>query len=157
MTWKEGPIDGCVITPLTKYKDQRGWLAEFFRHDELPEDMHPVMGYISLTHPGVTRGPHEHTHQTDVFLFFNGHFKLYLWDTRQDSSTTNYRSVIEVGDNHQVTVTIPPGVVHAYRNIGTSDALVVNCPNKLYAGQGKTEPVDEIRHEDVDNSPFIID
>ena len=157
MTWKDGPIEGCVITPLTQYKDERGWLAEFFRQDELPADLHPVMGYISLTHPGITRGPHEHTHQTDLFLFFSGSFKLYMWDARKDSPSSMHRMVLEVGESNQIAAIIPPGVVHAYRNTGTTNALVVNCPNKLYAGHGKKEPVDEIRHEDKANSLFIID
>ena len=31
MTWKDAPIDGCLITPLKKFADARGWLIEFFR------------------------------------------------------------------------------------------------------------------------------
>jgi dTDP-4-dehydrorhamnose 3,5-epimerase len=34
---------------------------------------------------------------------------------------------------------------------------VINLPNQLYAGQGKQEPVDEIRHEDDRDSPYQID
>lgn len=157
MNWKQGPIEGCTITPLKKFKDDRGWLAEFFRQDELPPDLHPAMGYISLTHPGITRGPHEHVAQTDLFLFFNGQFKLYLWDARPGSPSSGNRMVVKVGATHQVAALVPPGVVHAYRNTGSTDALVVNCPNALYAGQGKKEPVDEIRHEDLEHSPFILD
>ena len=48
-------------------------------------------------------------------------------------------------------MTVPPGVVHAYRNVGSSDAFVLNFPDKLYAGWGKKEPVDEIRHEEIDS------
>ena len=44
-----------------------------------------------------------------------------------------------------MAVWIPPGVVHAYRNVGTIPGLVFNSPNRLYAGYGKREPVDEIR------------
>ena len=76
MHWKDAPIDGCLITPLKKFADARGWLIEFFRQDELPSALHPVMGYLSMTHPGVARGPHEHRDQTDLFVFFNGAFRL---------------------------------------------------------------------------------
>lgn len=155
--WKEGSIDACIIKSLTKYSDERGWLGEFFRNDELPVSLHPAMGYLSLTHPGVSRGPHEHEDQTDLFLFFSGTFKLYLWDARADSSTYGTRQVLEVGASNPTVAIIPPGVVHAYWNVGDTDALVVNCPNRLYAGKGKKEPVDEIRHEDLENSPFIMD
>ena len=156
MTWTDGPIDGCIISPLKQYADHRGWLAEFFRHDELPSQLHPVMGYISMTLPGIARGPHEHVHQTDLFLFFSGQFKLYLWDSRKDSATSGHRLILTVGAENQVAAIVPPGVVHAYSNVGQTEALVVNCPNQLYAGKGKQEPVDEIRHEDEENSPYLL-
>jgi dTDP-4-dehydrorhamnose 3,5-epimerase len=54
-------------------------------------------------------------------------------------------------------VIIPKGVVHAYRNIGASQGMVLNFPNRLYAGTGKKSPVDEIRHEVEANSPFRLD
>ena len=40
---------------------------------------------------------------------------------------------------------------HAYRNVGETDATVLNFPDRLYAGWGKKEPVDEIRHEEIDS------
>ena len=56
-----------------------------------------------------------------------------------------------------VMLIVPPGVVHAYKNIGTENGIVFNIPNRLYAGVGKKFPVDEIRHEDVADSPFRLD
>lgn len=157
VTWKEGDIDACIVKPLKKFKDSRGWLGEFFRDDELPESLHPAMGYLSLTNPGISRGPHEHEHQTDLFLFFSGSFRLYLWDDRKSSPTYGCRQILDVGQDNPMIAIVPPGVVHAYWNVGETEALVVNCPNKLYAGKGKAEPVDEIRHEDIENSPFIME
>jgi dTDP-4-dehydrorhamnose 3,5-epimerase len=48
-------------------------------------------------------------------------------------------------------------VVHAYKNVGGSEGIVLNYPNRLYAGRGKKEPVDEIRHEDDPASRFRVD
>ena len=157
MTWKDAPIDGCLLTPLTKYTDERGWLSEFYRHDELAPALHPVMGYISMTHPGVARGPHEHRNQTDLFVFFDGVFRLYLWDNRHGSPTYGHRQVMDLGKANPTVAIVPPGVVHAYRNVSAQDALIINCPNRLYAGEGKKEPVDEVRHEDEAESIFVMD
>lgn len=143
--------------PLRKFGDERGWLAEFFRRDEVPEELRPAMGYLSLTHPGVARGPHEHEEQADLFLFFSGTFRLYLWDTRPDSPTYGHRVRTNLGEQDPAVVIIPPGIVHAYRNDGDRDAYIINCPNRLYAGQGKQGPIDEIRHEDRPGSPFVLD
>jgi dTDP-4-dehydrorhamnose 3,5-epimerase len=34
---------------------------------------------------------------------------------------------------------------------------VFNCPNRLYKGPGKKEPVDEIRHEEKADTHFRLD
>ena len=69
MEYRDGTIEGVIWKPLSIYRDQRGWLCELFRHDELPEIFHPVMCYISMTEPGIARGPHEHVDQADYFCF----------------------------------------------------------------------------------------
>ena len=157
MTWEEGKIDGVHIRGLKAYSDERGWLAEIFRRDELESPLLPAMAYISVTDPGVTRGPHEHMDQTDMFAFFHGRYALYMWDPRTDSPSRGRRTVQSVGIENPCVVVIPPGVVHAYRNEGTEPAYVLNLPNRLYAGPGKSEPVDEIRHEDLKDSPYVVD
>ena len=87
MPFKSGTIDGVIWRPLKKYHDARGWLCELFRDDDLPAEFNPVMAYISVTQPGVSRGPHEHVDQADVFCFIGpGSFKMYLWDNRPKSA-----------------------------------------------------------------------
>lgn len=157
MQWRAGEIHDCPIRPMQKYHDERGWLSEFFRNDELDASLHPAMGYISLTKPGIERGPHEHADQSDLFVFFSGTFRLFLWDARADSPTFGVRQVVDLGEANPASTIVPPGVVHAYRNVGDREALIVNCPNRLYAGRGKSEPVDEIRHEDRDDDLFSMD
>ena len=147
-------MDGVVVTPLAKLADPRGWLTELFRDDELPPGFDPVMGYISVTHPGVARGPHEHADQSDGFAFVSGSFQLHLWENRRGKPFTS--AVLEVGEANPVFVIVPPGVVHAYRNVGDSDAFVLNFPDRLYKGPGKSESADEIRHEADPNSRFQL-
>ena len=151
-------IEGVQVKKLALWRDHRGWLCEIFRRDETDQDVFPAMGYVSATLPGVARGPHEHREQTDFFAFVGpSDFRLYLWDNRESSPTKGNRVVITVGESNPCTVMIPPGVVHAYKNVGEKDGLVFNVPNRLYRGEGKREPVDEIRHEDDPASPFKLD
>ena len=147
-------IPGVKIVPLSKYADSRGWLTELFRDDELPEGFKPAMGYMSVTHAGVARGPHEHADQTDCFAFLSGQFELVLWENRPGQP--DKKASLMVGENNPVVAFVPPGVVHAYRNVGDVPGLVVNCPNRLYRGEGKNDPVDEIRHEDDPHSIFQL-
>ena len=156
--FREGEIKDVIVRDLCKFNDSRGWLIELFRSDELDPEFFPAMAYTSSTRAGVTRGPHEHVDQADMFCFLGpSNFKLRMWDNRADSPT--YRNVMTmiVGADNPKSVVIPKGVVHAYKNLGDVDGIVINCPNRLYMGAGRREPVDEIRHEDDPNTIFRMD
>ena len=148
-------IKGVVIKKIKRYEDERGWLMEIFRQDEM--NFSPLMSYVSLTKPGVIRGPHEHEAQSDAFVFIGpGSFSLHLWDRRDDSETKGESLVLEVGENNPCLVIVPPGVVHGYKCISELAALSINLPDKLYKGPNKQEEVDEIRWEKDPNSPYKI-
>jgi len=149
-------IEGVIIKKLENFADERGWLTEVWRNDELKYA--PVMSYISLTKPGVVRGPHEHKLQSDFFVFSGpGVFKLYLWDNREDSQTFKQKEILTVGENNPVAVLVPPGVVHGYKCVSTEPAYSINLPDKLYKGESKKEEADEVRWEKDPKSPFKID
>lgn len=153
-----GAIHNVVVRDIRKIVDERGWLAELFRHDELAEEFYPTMSYISTTEPGVARGPHEHVDQADLFCFIGpSNFKLRLWDNRPDSATYRHVMTLFVGADNPKAVIIPKGVVHAYRNTGSIPGVVINCPNRLYMGEGRREPIDELRHEDDPDTIFRMD
>ena len=155
--WKSGEIEGVILKSTPIYKDARGWLCEFFRTDDVPEDYHPVMGYISMTEPGISRGPHEHHDQADLFCFLGpSDFEVWLWDNRPHSSTYQVRQIITLGASNPSSLIVPKGVVHAYKNVGGVQGLVYNYANRLYKGPGRKEPVDEIRHEADPASPFHL-
>ena len=146
-------MEGVVIKELNVFTDERGWLSEIFRNDET--GFRPAMSYVSLTKPGIARGPHEHIEQSDFFCFL-GNFRLYLWDNRQGSKSYGEKFVLDT-EGKPVTAIVPPKVVHAYKNVGPGDGLVLNLPDRLFRGQGKKDPVDEVRYEDDPDSPFRID
>jgi len=148
-------IEGVSIKSLSRFSDERGWLSEIYRGDE--ESVSPAMCYISFTNFGAVRGPHEHVHQTDLFVFNGpGDFELYLWDNRKNSRTFGKFEKIIVGESNKVKVTVPPGVVHGYKGISKEGSFCINLPDKLYAGKKKKEVVDEIRHEKDPSSKFKI-
>lgn len=152
--WPEGPIHDVVVRPVKFHSDSRGWLAEIFRSDEIDPGILPAMGYISATHPDVVRGPHEHVGQTDMFVFMGpGTFRFRAWDNRPLSPTYRHCVTLHVGAENTVIVVVPPGVVHGYRNISTVDAWSLNFPNRLFNKKGRP---DEIRHENMEESPFNL-
>ncbi|PIP33389.1 dTDP-4-dehydrorhamnose 3,5-epimerase [Candidatus Falkowbacteria bacterium CG_4_10_14_0_2_um_filter_48_10] len=149
-------IDGVIVKKLVQYQDERGWLAEIFRADET--DIQPAMAYLSLTLPGVKRGPHEHVRQTDFFVFAGpGDFSVYLWDRRANSPTAGQAEIISAGEGQPCVIVVPPGVVHGYKCVSAAPGLSFNLPDRLYRGAGKKEEVDEIRWEEAADSPYRLD
>lgn len=131
-----------------RHADARGWLVELFRADEISRDQMPVMGYISVTRPGMVRGPHEHLQQTDRFgIVGPGVFLVKMWDRRPDSPTRGAVMSLKAGDDNPVMIVIPPRVIHGYMNISDVDGVVINMADRLYRGPGRKDPVDEIRYE----------
>ena len=115
------------------------------------------MAYISVTKPGVVRGPHEHKYQNDSFVFAGpGNFELHLWDNRPGSITQGEYIKVEAGENNPILIIVPAGVVHGYRCVGDKDGWCLNLPDRLYKGEGKKDEVDEIRWEDDQESPYKI-
>ena len=148
-------IEGVVVKNLKKFTDERGWLAEIYRQDE--DQYQPLMSYISYTKNGVSRGPHEHVHQSDLFVFVGpGDFELHLWDRREGSATKDEYLKVVVGESNPATVIVPPGVVHGYKCVSEAGAFSVNLPDKLYKGENKSEEIDEIRWEVDPASPYKI-
>ena len=142
-------INGVILKQLNSHLDGRGWLLEVWRSDE--SDHLPAMGYVSLTKPGVVRGPHEHLYQADFFVFLSGSWKVTLWDNREPSITSEVMFI-----ERPSSLLVPAGVVHAYQNVGLSEGLVLNLPDQLYAGEGRLGAVDEIRHESDPDSVFRV-
>lgn len=151
-------IEDVIVREIGRHTDERGWLSELFRSDELPAEFLPVMSYVSMTHPGVARGPHEHRDQSDLFCFIGpSTFRIYLWDNRESSRTFGKSARFEAGARAPLMVIVPKGVVHAYKNVGNSEGIVINCPNRLYGGERRGDPVDEIRYEDDPQNRFPLD
>src|SRR5688500_20163999 len=105
------PMPGVMVRHLKRFTDDRGWLVELFRDDELPDGFEPTMGYISVTHGGVARGPHEHEDQTGGFAFVSGSFALYLWENRPGYALA--QEMYTVGEEQTRVVAVPPGADHA--------------------------------------------
>jgi dTDP-4-dehydrorhamnose 3,5-epimerase len=150
-------LPGVRVEALPVFKDARGSLHELFRTDEIPAGFKPVMACSSWSHPGVARGPHQHVAQDDYFTFAGpSEFCVYLWDDRPGAAKAARGWTIRTGEKSPVRIYVPRGVVHAYHNIGSVPGLVVTVTSLLFKGEGRCEPVDEIRHELDPNSPYHL-
>jgi len=48
-------------------------------------------------------------------------------------------------------------LLEAARKVWLEEGMMINLPNRLFRGRGRSEPVDEIRSEDDPGSPFKLE
>jgi len=133
-------IQGVNVKPLKLIADERGYLMEMMRSDD-PFFQKFGQSYVSVAYPGVVKGWHFHKVQTDHFVIVKGMMKVVLYDQRECSPTKGLINEFFMGEKNPILVTIPPGVVHGMKGIGTEPAMLVNVPTELY----KYDKPDEYR------------
>ena len=124
-------IHGVTVKPLKVIADERGYLMEMLRCDD-PFFQKFGQTYVSVAYPGVVKGWHYHKVQTDHFVIVKGMMKVVLYDRRDDSPTKGMINEFFLGEKNPVLVTIPPGVIHGMKGIGTEPAMLVNVPTEPY-------------------------
>lgn len=136
-------INGVLIKQLRKIPDERGMIMHMIKCTD-PEFSRFGEVYFSLAYPGVIKGWHEHTRQTQNYCVVQGMIKLVLYDSRKNSSTYSVLMELFVGENNYSLITIPPGVINGYKCIGTHSCIVANCSDLPH------EPNEMIRYD-----PFL--
>ena len=124
-------IQGVVEKKLRVIPDERGFLMEILRNDD---SFYEKFGqvYLSVVYPGVVKGWHYHEIQTDNMAIVKGMAKVVLYDMREDSPTKGEIMELFMGDRNPMLVSIPPGVCHGMKGIGTEPAFMINIPTEVY-------------------------
>jgi dTDP-4-dehydrorhamnose 3,5-epimerase len=139
-------IEGIVVKRLQVHPDQRGRLMEILRcDDEVFQKFGQV--YMTTVYPGVVKAWHYHKVQEDNFAVLAGMVQVALYDPREDSPTKGEVNVVHAGIHNPVLVHVPPFVYHGFKNVGTEEAIVVNCPTEPY----RREQPDEYRVDPHEN------
>jgi len=124
-------IDGVSVKKLRLIPDERGRLMEIVRNDD-----EGFIGfgqvYMTTCYPGVVKGWHYHKLQTDYMTCISGMLKLALYDSREDSPTRAEVDEFFIGSHNPSRITIPPGVCHGFKCIGTKEAIVINTVTETY-------------------------
>lgn len=124
-------IDGVSVKKLKVIPDERGRVMEILRADD---DIFRKFGqvYMTTAYPGVVKGWHYHKTQADYFTCVAGMMKLVLYDSRPGSSTKGEVNEFFLGVDNPSLVVIPPGVLHGFKCISETEAMVINCPTEPY-------------------------
>jgi len=124
-------IEGVQTKPLRANVDERGRLWEILRADDAIFRKFGQV-YVTTAHPGVVKAWHAHTLQTDFFTVISGAAKFVLFDMRSDSPTRGRIAEFFIGRDNLQLITIPPGVYHGFKCMGTEECIALNCPTEPY-------------------------
>jgi dTDP-4-dehydrorhamnose 3,5-epimerase len=125
-------IDGVVLRQSVTHPDERGTVCEIYNPLWGLSDEPLVYVYQITIRPGQVKGFVLHKTYSDRLFFSSGTVKAVLYDDREDSPTHGMLNELHFSDHNRSNLVIPPGVWHAMKNVGTTDALFVNCPTKPY-------------------------
>ncbi len=139
-------IDGVSVKKLKVIPDERGRLMEIVRSDD---DGFAGFGQVYMTtcYPGVVKGWHYHGKQYDYMTAIAGMLKIVLYDNRDSSLTRGEVNEFFAGEHNPIRITIPPGVCHGFKSIGTTEAVVINTVSEPY----KHDDPDEFRIDPHEN------
>lgn len=109
------------IDVMPAHRDARGSLFEPLDATELLRQKNV---HVVLTQPGEIRGNHRHTAATEMTVVVGPCLvRLKEGDALRD---------VEVPPGEAWRFTIPPGVVHAYRNTGDATMLLISFASALH-------------------------
>ena len=119
-------IEGVIITKLKKIPDERGAIFHMLRNTD-PHFKKFGEIYFSIAFPGIIKGWHEHTKQIQNYAVIDGKIKLVLYDNRSNSKTHKTINEIYLGEENYSLVTIPTGIITAYKCISKKNSILANC------------------------------
>jgi len=109
-------IKGVFVVRLQTHPDERGRFVETFRRRWIPGCPEMVQSNRSDSRPGVLRGMHYHLFQADYWYVPTGRSFVALVELRGGHSSSSFGTVetLEMGDDNEIGVYIPPGVAHGF-------------------------------------------
>lgn len=126
------PIDGLRYRLTRPVPHEDGHVIEIARDDWdlVSEPIRQV--HMTTTLPGRVRAWGLHRRTTDRLFVASGLVHVVCWDGRAGSPTLGRLNEFTLSDRNPGLVVIPPDVYHGWKNIGTSEAIVVNMPTRPY-------------------------
>ena len=139
-----GGIHDIKVIRLQRFSDDQGSLTELARFNDAGclegfTALKPLQINYSTLQPGVTKAFHLHAEQREAwFVPPEDRILLVLVDVRDDSPTARRVMRVLLGDGNSMLVSIPPGVAHGFKNVGSQVARVIYLTNRHFSADPET-------------------
>lgn len=107
-------IAGVWVVSPQGFGDERGRFVETYRRSWFPQGREMVQANRSDRKSGAVVGLHYHLHQADYWYVTRGRARVVLHDLRSGSPTDGATLHLDLGDDDERGVFIPPGVAHGF-------------------------------------------
>jgi dTDP-4-dehydrorhamnose 3,5-epimerase len=126
------PIDGLIFRMTRPVAHDDGHVTEVARvsWSELAAPI--VQVHITTTLPGRIRAWGLHPQGTDRLFVASGLVRIVVFDGRNNSPTKGCLNVFTISEKNPALVILPPNLYHGWKNIGCSDAVIINMPDRMY-------------------------
>jgi dTDP-4-dehydrorhamnose 3,5-epimerase len=125
-------IAGVVFRPTRPVPHEDGHVTEVARAswDILATPL--VQVHITTTFPGRIRAWGLHQASMDRLFVVSGLVKIVVFDGRNDSPTLGQVNEFTVSEKNPGLLLVPPNLYHGWKNIGVTDATIINMPDRMY-------------------------
>lgn len=107
------------IRKLDVKKDERGWLAEVIKTEDVGNFPFGLI-HVTSAKPGYTKGGHFHKRKTEWFCVIRGEGRLFLKDLKSGEEKN-----LKLGEENMSLVKIPPFVFHSIKNMGNDEMYLL--------------------------------
>lgn len=133
---RQALLSGVVMRRTRPVPHEDGHLTEVARTD-WQEIVNPIVQvHVTTTLAGRVRAWGLHQRSTDRLFVVSGIVKIVLFDGRNDSPTRGQFNEFVVSERAPALVCVPPNLYHGWKNIGTTEAAIINMPDRAYLHDG---------------------
>jgi dTDP-4-dehydrorhamnose 3,5-epimerase len=125
-------IDGVVFRPTRPVPHEDGHVCEVARASWDVIAGPVVQVHTTTTFPGRIRAWGLHQRSTDRLFVVGGLVKIVVFDGRLDSPTKGRVNEFTVSEKNPGLLIVPPNLYHGWKNIGTTEAIIINMPTAMY-------------------------
>ncbi len=117
-----------IITKNSKGK-RNGWLLPIFNINDkfVDEAQHPKQVYLTVISPKGVKGPHLHLKRWGLFTCIKGNAKIII------RTENGYDEYFSGEDYNFATIQVPAGTPAALKNLGNSEAYIINMPSPAWS------------------------
>jgi dTDP-4-dehydrorhamnose 3,5-epimerase len=125
-------IDGLIFRMTRPVAHDDGHVTEVARASWSELAAPIVQVHITTTLPGRIRAWGLHSQGTDRLFVASGLVRIVVFDGRNKSPTKGRMNVFTISEKNPGLLVVPPNLYHGWKNIGCSEAVIINMPDRMY-------------------------